>query len=213
MNELIPKKIHQIWVGKKEIPNKYEVFMKNIKKLHGEFEHYLWTNKDINKDNFSNYEIIMSCESPAQKADLMRYEILYKHGGTYLDVDFELFKSISDLLIRSLVLCNEAVVGAKNYMANSFIGCNKNNKNLLNCVLNAKNIDFSKPINEATGPYYFRKNIEFKEKRYMRKIGYKSPDTYIVPTHYFYPLHYTNKESKFLIEKETYGVHHWDKNW
>jgi mannosyltransferase OCH1-like enzyme len=219
MNNLIPKKIHQIWIGQKELPEKYKNFSDGIKKLHGDFEYILWTDNTLTRDNFYNYDIIMRCKSFAQKADIMRYEILYKEGGVYIDIDFELYKNISNLLIRCLVLCNESVRGAKNYMANSFIACTKNNENLFKCVNNVKNIDFSEPINFATGPYYFKKNLDFKENRSMRAKGYKTrflrgkESIYILPTHYLYPLHYSQKNKDFIVNSETYGVHHWDKNW
>jgi mannosyltransferase OCH1-like enzyme len=52
MNNLIPKKIHQIWIGQKELPEKYKNFSEGIKKLHGDFEHILWTDNTLTRDNF-----------------------------------------------------------------------------------------------------------------------------------------------------------------
>ena len=103
----IPKIIHQIWVGPNKIPDRSVHFIRRIQELHPEFEHRLWTNADLIPANFENYELIMSRPSWAQKADLMRYEILYRYGGVYLDIDFEVFKNLSDLLTHPLVVCNE----------------------------------------------------------------------------------------------------------
>ena len=51
----IPKLIHQIWVGPNPIPPKSVEYMKRIKELHPDFEHRLWTDKDITPEKFINF--------------------------------------------------------------------------------------------------------------------------------------------------------------
>lgn len=197
----IPKIIHQIWVGPNPIPTRSIEFIAGIKALHPDFEYRLWSDKDITPENFVNYDIIQSRKSYAQKADIMRYEILYRHGGIYLDIDFEVFKHLGDLLLtHELVICNEDK-NINRYMSIGFIASSKQNFELLNCVDNVKHINFNLPVNQATGPYYFRKCIDI------------SKNTRILPTEYIYPLHYTQKGQSFIKTENTYAVHHWDKNW
>ena len=196
----IPKIIHQIWVGPNEIPVRSIEFMKKIRELHSDFEYRLWNNEDITKDNFINYEYIMKSKSYAQKADIMRYEILYKHGGVYLDVDFELFKNIENLLTNKLIICNEANIN--HIMSIGMIGCSKENEQLKVCIDNVKTINLdSKMIQRHSGPWYFRKCIQINDS------------VRLLPTHYFYPTSYTNPNAEFTITEETYGCHHWYKNW
>ena len=40
----------------------------------------------------------MACSTNAQKADVLRYEVLYAHGGVYLDTDVEYLRNIEPLL-------------------------------------------------------------------------------------------------------------------
>lgn len=194
----IPKIIHHIWVGPNPIPVNSEGFIDHIKELHPDFEHRLWTDNDITPENFTNYNFINNTNSYAQKADIMRYEILYRYGGIYLDTDFDIFKNLSSLLTNDLIVCNEDN-NIDKYMSIGFIACNQYNPQLLNCVKCISTVDFNLPINLATGPAYFRRCINLSDK------------ITIIPTEYMYPLPY--KGTDFTKNENTYGVHWWHKNW
>jgi len=197
----IPRIIHQIWIGPKEIPKKSLEYIKKIIELHPNFQYRLWTNEDLIEENFSNLEYINKCKSWTEKSDIMRYDILYKYGGIYLDIDFEIFKNLEPLLTNDLVVCNEDN-GINHYMSGGFIACKQYNKNLLNCVNNIKYTDLTLSPSVSTGPYYFRKNIILDN------------NVEILATHTMYPTHWTNKQYypyKYL--DGTYGVHHWDGDW
>lgn len=196
---MIPKKIHQIWVGPNPIPKESIQFIEKIKHLHPEFEYKLWTDTDLTQENFTNFEIIQKTQSYAQKADIMRYEILYRHGGIYLDMDMEVFQSLAPLLTHSLIICNED--NKKHYMTNAFIAASQNNENMLRCIKNIQSVNFNLPVNQATGPYYFRRNILIDDT--VRQL----------PTHFIYPVHWTQKDASPVLTNETYTNHHWDKNW
>ena len=85
----IPKVVHQIWVGKKEIPENYQRFMKTWKAFHPEWDHKLWTDKDVEDFPWQNKELFLKCTNPGMKSDIWRYEILYTYGGLYVDTDME----------------------------------------------------------------------------------------------------------------------------
>lgn len=198
----IPKKIHQIWVGPNTMPPKSIEFIEDIKKLHPDYEYRLWTDSDLTPANFSNLLVIQSTPIYAQKADIMRYEILYRHGGIYLDIDFEIFKPLTPLLTADLVVCNEDEHIDK-YITNAFICSSIENPDMKRCVENIGKTTLGDrhQVNVTTGPYYLRKHI---------RLEYAN----VLPTHVMYPTHYTQRgyrPDKFL--PDTYGMHHWDKNW
>jgi mannosyltransferase OCH1-like enzyme len=196
------KLIHQIWVGPHPIPQKSITFIDKIKELHPHYKYKLWTDNDLNSANFSNLSYINNTPIYAQKADIMRYEILYKYGGIYLDIDFEIFKCLDPLLTNDLVVCNEDSYIDK-YMTNAFIYSIPGTTSLKNCVDNIKNCPLGGKVNVAiaTGPWYFRKQILLEDAR-------------VLPTHVMYPTHYTQKGLRpNNFSTETYGMHHWDKNW
>ena len=44
---MIPKIIHQIWVGEYRIPKREKNLIEEVKQKHPDFEHILWTNDNI----------------------------------------------------------------------------------------------------------------------------------------------------------------------
>ena len=130
-NRTIPKSIHQIWIGDKSINNfphklQYMSSFKNI--LDKSWEYRLWTNKDITIQNFPlTYHSIQKIKNKnkdkikyASIADLMRYEIIYHHGGFYFDTNIELLQDISHLVKYQFVVCNENIkiifIGYKHHL-------------------------------------------------------------------------------------------------
>jgi mannosyltransferase OCH1-like enzyme len=195
------KVIHQIWVGPNPLPEKSVRFIRDIKALHPDYEYRLWTDSDLVPENFLNLEYILATPIYAQKADIMRYEILYRHGGVYLDIDFEVFKPLDPLLTHELVVCNEDTK-INEYMTNAFIYSEPENPNLGRCVQHIKTCRLgSKDVSHTTGPYFFRKCITLDNAR-------------VLSTPTMYPTHYTQKGYRpTSFSPETYAMHHWDKNW
>ena len=196
---MVIKKIHQIWVGPNPLPAKSVEFIRKIKELHPDYEYRLWTDIDLTPENFTNIQYIKSTKIYAQKADIMRYEILNKHGGVYLDVDFQILKCLTPLLTHALVVCNEDQRVHK-YMSIGFIYSVPGA--LKKCVDNIKTCNLGTPkVNVVTGPWYFRKNISLEAAR-------------VLPTIVMYPIPYTDKKRVLsVISDDTYGIHHWDKSW
>ena len=44
---MIPKIIHQVWVGEYDIPDKEKQMSENIKNNHPDYTYYLWTNQNM----------------------------------------------------------------------------------------------------------------------------------------------------------------------
>jgi mannosyltransferase OCH1-like enzyme len=84
----IPKIIHQIWLGG-PVPDKFKSWMESWKIMHPDWKYILWTDADIK--NFRPYvqNLLSKSHNFGQKADILRYEILYQFGGVYADVDCE----------------------------------------------------------------------------------------------------------------------------
>ena len=82
----IPKIIHQLWIGSKPAPI---TLMNTWKDKNPEFEYIFWNEEEIKKRNFifKCQDKIDDIEEINGKADIMRWEILYKYGGVFLDAD------------------------------------------------------------------------------------------------------------------------------
>ena len=101
--DLIPRKIHQVWLGGQMPPLKNYLYEKT-KKMYPSYEVKLWGQKDITPENFpETYDYIRNlirfekC-SPFKKlatvADIMRHEILYNDGGFWKDANMDFFRPI-----------------------------------------------------------------------------------------------------------------------
>jgi hypothetical protein len=93
----IPKIIHQIWLGPKQIPAKHQENSNQWRALHPDWEYKLWTEKDIENWDFSSKDLFNRSSSYQEQADLLRYEVLIKYGGLYLDFDYQPFKSLDEV--------------------------------------------------------------------------------------------------------------------
>lgn len=83
---MIPKILHQIWIGPKPAPTN---LMRTWKEKHPDFEYILWDERELIQRGFQT-----ECQEPLQwmkeingQADILRWEILYKYGGYFVDAD------------------------------------------------------------------------------------------------------------------------------
>jgi len=202
----IPKNIHQIWLGKKASPKKWlSSFQNNFLKSHPDWKYKLWTEEDVKDLKLVNQELYDKEESIVAKADLLRYEILFKFGGVYFDADILWLnnKSLDNLLTDT----NKTgfFVGREDHrlLANSVIGSSKEN-NILKVIIDELNKNYSelRVLNSfapwiSTGPVIFSEIL----KNYKIKI---------LPTFYFYPLswHYDQTKANPNDYPDSYTIHY-----
>lgn len=108
---LVPPIIHWIWLGEKEFP---ESSIKNVvswKKHHPNWKLIFWTDRkdrqlplpDMEVRYVSEFEwehtgrLIDQTKNYGEKSDLLRYEILWKWGGLYIDHDIFCLTAFSEL--------------------------------------------------------------------------------------------------------------------
>lgn len=96
---MIPKIIHQVWVGEYDMPDKEKKMSESIKNNHPDYTYHLWTNKNmpIIPDNLKEiYETMYSKSDFVYCADMIRLLVVYQYGGYYFDLDFEYLKNLND---------------------------------------------------------------------------------------------------------------------
>ena len=89
----IPKILHQVWIG--PLPPPAEM-IDTWRRAHPDWEHRLWTNEK----GWENQAAIDAMPEWNGKADIMRYEILAKHGGVALDADSICVRKLSESLLQ-----------------------------------------------------------------------------------------------------------------
>ena len=202
---MIPKTIHYIWLGKKAKPI---AIQKCISTWYSKLEGYriqCW-----NEDNLDlSHPFLASCIDQklyAFAADFIRFQVLLKHGGIYLDTDMEIIGTFEPLLNLS-----------------SFIGLEdermmRPSAAAIGCIPNAK---FPAMMVE----YYdsLTQNNSIIVCDAILSVIKASPifDLTILPQKLFYPYnpYSSSAYQKSLplmasdITPDTVAVHHWQKSW
>ncbi len=97
---MIPKIIHQLWIGHKPAPTK---FMDSWKNKNPDFEYIRWSEQELQNRNMELEctERINEMEEINGKADIIRWEILYKYGGVFIDADSICIEPIDRILMET----------------------------------------------------------------------------------------------------------------
>jgi len=92
---MIPKIIHQIWIGDNSIPDHCAQFCKDTQLMNKDYTYRLWGNEVFEefKDDIYLKSYIQTGVPLAFVCDRIRLLLLKKFGGIYLDVDCKPIKS------------------------------------------------------------------------------------------------------------------------
>jgi GT2 family glycosyltransferase len=98
---MIPKIIHQLWIGPKPPPTK---MMDTWRDKHPGYEYIRWSEREITERGLplSCMNRINEMEEINGKADIIRWEILYHYGGIFLDADSICIEPFDDLLLNDV---------------------------------------------------------------------------------------------------------------
>ncbi|MEK0248788.1 glycosyltransferase [Raoultella sp. BAC10a-01-01] len=197
---MIPKIIHYIWLGGKELPALEKKCIETWAKFNPDYKIIKWDETNLTIDDVE-YRNAYRKKQWAYCADLARMKVLYEHGGIYLDTDMEIIKSFDDLLIHDFFagkendqMINGAIVGAS--INNAFV------LEVYNEVKKSLKTNFI-PIPRII-TYIYRN----KTSSEVIKIFDKE---------FFYPFNpYASDIKQMLycdVTDNTYAIHHWSKSW
>ena len=98
----IPKIIHQLWSETNEpLPEIFRLFGESWKENHPDWKYEFWDNDRMNRfvqDFYPQYwETYQSFQYDVQRWDAVRYLILYRIGGMYVDFDTECLRPHNEL--------------------------------------------------------------------------------------------------------------------
>ena len=207
--EIVPRTIHQIWLGS-NVPKKYDIWRKSWIKYNPDFEYILWDEKKILKTGLINEKQFMQATNFGVKSDIARYEILYKFGGIYVDTDFEALKPIDHKLLSRSFIAGQ-LYDYKPQINNALI-ISEPKSNFLKTVIN----NIGEYRDEMTG----MEVMDYSGPHYLSKLTFEnrdSEDIVILPSQYFYPWPHYMKHSAnspySWTSDTTIAIHHWDASW
>ncbi len=157
----IPRIIHQTWKTG-DIPDEYLSCVSSIKVNNPGFEYRLWTDADNRNFIQTQYAwflpIYDAYRHAIERADAVRYFILYTYGGVYIDLDMECLRPIHHLFeAADIFLSVEAGPAIENQVvSNAFMACRAGHPFFLDIIRNLGNnvrddITFADVFN-ITGP-------------------------------------------------------------
>lgn len=133
---MIPRTIHQIWIGTAKKPDKYmKTWYEDYINQYPQYTYRFWDDESIN--NLLNYngniKYVYDLEKTMfGKADIARYLILYYFGGIYIDADSVWInnKNLDELLDKhDFFISKEPSSQCHDLFANGVFGCTQfNNK-------------------------------------------------------------------------------------
>lgn len=176
----IPKIIHQVWIGPKKRPDMWLNTFRKFVKNNPEWTYMLWDDNSINNFEMINKNAYINENSYNGKSDILRYELLYRYGGIYIDADSILInnKNLIDLInnTNNLGFFSAKEEKHRNVLATGVVGSSKNNLICLYIINALKEISINckVPAYKSVGPYM------------LDQILTGFPVT-IFPYYYFYP--------------------------
>jgi len=172
------------------MPQEFVEYRESWGRHHPGWEMRLWTEESLPTD-LVRKEAYERLRKPAERADIIRLEVLLRFGGVYVDTDFECLRSIGPLL-EGVDFCTVAIKPGR--VSNTLIGARPGHPILERAVREVRPRTEYGLDKSATGPLFFNKLIR------------QYPEVTIFPTEYFYPATPGQRERAF-------AVHHFTRSW
>lgn len=208
----IPKIIHQIWVGS-PLPERYLPLIATWQYFHPDWEYILWNDAMIAALNLVNEDQYMASTNYGQKADIARYEILYRFGGVYADIDFECLRPF-DVFHHVCDYYTGAAYSGRFSTFNGLIGSAPGNPIVKECIDTLNINAYYEGTSEhnilfTSGPFHQTRCFLAKAREAGRAVAF--------PVNYFYPWPFAKKEDNEHLSRwfrpETFAIHYWHAGW
>lgn len=201
----LPRVFHRIWLGGRPLPRESAAFGRSWERLHPGWEMRLWTEKNLFP--LFNSWAFEHAPTLSGKADVLRYEILFRFGGVYIDTDFECRRSLEPLLEG--VRCFAGRYGDGKFehgrfasINNAILGSVPGHPYLRDLVeeveANLRSLSADTPISAIlTGPVFATYVLQ------------RHPEVTVFPARYFYPYGARERWRRHERFPGAYAVHHW----
>lgn len=185
---VIPRIFHQIWLGQGPLPDEFVPYVESWRAHHPDWEHHLWTEETLPPDlHPAVYERL---RSPAERSDVLRLELLARHGGIYVDTDFECLRPL-DPLIADVDLFAAEVKGGR--VNNALVGSAAGHPAMVRGLEEVRPIERYGTVDKwGTGPFFVDRLL-------------KDANAHIYERRLFYPTP--------LEQRDAYAIHHMARSW
>lgn len=232
----IPKIIHQIWSGTDEpLPVHFKELGETWKRDYPLWKYEFWDNDRMNqfiRDFYPQYwEVYNEFPYNIQRWDAIRYLILYKLGGMYVDFDYESIKPLDEILeektccFASEPMEHLSVFGRNMYINNALMASIPNHpfmneiihRVFMPGVRNEKYADKMEEVLKTTGPIVISdllEQTEYKKDVFILSANYVSPFSKM-DARRFLSGSYDENFEEYLEKKleEAFAIHYFIGAW
>lgn len=197
----IPKIFHRIWVGEKPMPDEFVEFGRSWRELHPGWVMIEW-NRPEQLQPLVNASHIGEARNAAQLSDVLRYEVLHRFGGVYLDTDFICQKNIEPLLQDA----DFVGAGEKPDMVSAGFIAAVPSQVVIKAALAMLPSRITSRMHQAsaTGPGLLTE--AWRPYRFLPEVVAYGPEL-------FYPYPWTEKHRRHEAFPDAYAIHHWAGSW
>lgn len=158
---------------------------------------------------FDNKDMYDEAINYGEKSDILKWEIVYRFGGVYVDIDFQALKPLDIFHTRydfytglQPLDTNMVQLGAALFAARPY------HPILHACVTKIRENKSIKQIIVKTGPIHFT-------RCFLTTACQNGNKDIALPASYLYPCDYNQKElsQEQWIKPESFAVHHWAGSW
>ena len=189
----IPRTIHRVWLGSDPLPQDYVRYGESWRAHHPGWTMRLWTDSDL--EELDCEEALARGRGPAERSDLVRYEVLRRYGGVYVDTDFEAFQPI-DPLLEGVDAFTAYLRVDRAKIATGIMGCVPGHPAFEIAAARAAEWIGTVALGE-TGPWL------------MFEVVRDFPEVTVFGAELFYPYHWTELHLRDSEFPEAYAAHHW----
>lgn len=209
---MIPKVINYCWFGGNPLSEVAIKCIESWKKFCPDYEIIQWNESNYDVNSCAYVKEAYDAKKWAFVSDYARLDIIYNHGGIYLDTDVELIKNI-DVLLKE-----ECFLGAETsgYIASGLGFGARKHSNVIKLLLDEySDVHFKISENifdQTTCPYrntspLLKLGYVYSEKEIWRYYN----DVVVYPPEFFCPLDYETRKLK--ITKNTFSIHLFNSSW
>lgn len=207
---MIPTVLHFVWVGS-PLPDWARDNIEEWKRLHPQWGCIVWDDALrpkplLNEELYANAERYVPGHAVGQfRADILRYEILRRHGGFYADVDTRPLRPIDDALSSRREF---AVAEDMTWVGNTFLACVADSP-VMAALVNRLH-DHAEAVREERGVVGA---TVVSGPQYMTPIWYEHQAWYDERTELWFPYSWRDvkrgREKSVKIPKDAYAKHLW----
>jgi inositol phosphorylceramide mannosyltransferase catalytic subunit len=187
---LIPRIFHQIWVGPEPFPEEYARYQQTWLAHHPGWELRFWTEDGL-PDGLRRPEAAERLRTPAERADILRLEVLWRFGGVYVDTDIESLRPLEPLIADAELFIGLAKPG-------------RVNNALLGAVAEHPLLD--RALDELTPREFYGYDKDAAGPKFLDRLLLGEPGVVLIDPEVFYP-------QTPAAEQSAYTVHHMARSW